>query len=798
MKKNETLNLATIEQFNNVFDSLLEGIQIIDFNWCFLYVNDTLCKQIHIVKEELVGKNIKDKFSGIEKTAIFKILTKCMIDRKLEYVQNEYFFNKTTSKWFELTIKPVKEGICILSLDITQIKLSELKILKISRLYAFISQVNQNIVRIKDEELLFKNSCKIAIEFGKFKMAWIGLLDQKKEKISLVEHYGISTINPEFLKIVNDDYSNKIVIKSDEYFICNDILNDSKLKKWKPFIEHNDINSCIILPIKKENEIIGTFNLYSTELAFFDSENIKLLTEVSKDISFAIDRFEKERRYKRNEEIIFLNEKRFRALIENSNDVIALSNKKGEFIYTSPNFSKVLGYSAEECLNLSAFTITHPYSLANILEKINQVLLVPGKSFYTQQRLKHKNGKWIWCEGKVTNMMHLKSVNAIVINFRDISEKKKAEEKLLKSEAFSRNIINSLSAHIAVINTSGKIIAVNEAWNNFAIENNNTTLNSDGLGSNYFKVCKKSSENGDETASKVLIGLKNVMNKVTKNFYYEYPCHSKTEENWYAMLAMPFDGDQELVVIAHQDISQRKLAEDKLIQKNQELEKTNFELDRFVYSVSHDLRSPLTSVLGLLTFIQEDTKEPETLLHTEMIYESINRLDEFIKNILNYSRNNRVELEIERIGLKDITEKIIQTLLYIKEAKNITFKIDFDEKDDFYTDKQSYITVIENLVSNAIKFQDRNKPNQFIKIKGTCTNENLELEIIDNGIGIAPENYNKIFDMFVRLSGEIDGSGLGLYIVKEIITKIKGTIEVESTLGKETKFKINLKNLKPC
>ncbi|WP_395066423.1 PAS domain S-box protein [Flavobacterium sp.] len=796
MKQNNTLDLDALKQFQNIFDSLLEGIQIIDFDWNFIYVNETLCKHVNLKKEALIGQNIKDKFPNIEKLKIFKVLSDCMINRKTKQVQNKYIFEDDTAKWFELTIKPVKEGICILSLDSTEHKTLELQTEKISRLYAFISQVNQNIVRIKDEDALFKNSCKIATEFGKFKIAWIGLFED--DKIILVEQSGVSRKEIEKFNTLKDDYSKEEILEKDGFFICNDIQNDIKLLNWKPFIEHHGICSCIILPIKKANQIIGTLNLYSSELTFFNHEEIELLIEVAGDISFAIDRFEKERQHKRNEEIILLNEKRFRALIENSNDVIALCNREGKFIYGSPNFSKILGYTSDEYLNLSAFSMTHPYNLAHFMEKINQILLIPGKSFTTQQRLRHKNGKWIWCEGKVTNMMHLKSVNAIVINFRDISEKKKSEEKLLKSEAFSRNIINSLSAHIAVIDTSGKIVAVNDAWDRFATENNETTIHNTGLGSNYFRVCKKSAETGDPSATIVMEGLRNVMNKLNRNFYYEYPCHSPSRERWFAMLAMPFDGDQELVVVAHQDISQRKFAEDKLILKNQELEKTNFELDRFVYSVSHDLRSPLTSVLGLLSFIQEDTKEPDTLTHARMIHESINKLDEFIKNILSYSRNNRVELEIEKINLQETTEKIVASRLYIKEAKNISFEINFDEHCDFYSDKQSYTTVIENLVSNAIKFKDRNKPNQIIKIIGTSVDDTLSLEIFDNGIGIASENQTKIFDMFVRLSGEIDGAGIGLYIVKEIITKIEGTIEIQSIFGKETNFKINLKNFKPC
>ncbi|MES2748670.1 MAG: PAS domain S-box protein [Bacteroidota bacterium] len=681
------------------------------------------------------------------------------------------------------------------TLDLIENITSEQKLLKISRLYAFISQVNQKIVRIKDEDALFKNACQIALDFGKFKMAWIGLFDKEKQKIALVEQSGITSDDIHNFIEIESDYSQKKVLETGKHFICNDIQNDIELENWKPFVACHNIYSCIILPIKKSDEIIGTFNLYSSELTFFDKEEIELLVEIATDISFAIDRFEKERQLKDKEEIIHFNENRFRALIENSNDMIALCNKEGKFIYGSPSFTKVLGYSAEEYLNHAAFAFIHPNNLPEFKEKLQQASQVQGKSFYSQQRIKHKNGKWIWCEGKVTNMLHLNSLSAIVINFRDISEKKKTKEKLLKSETFSRNIINSLSAHIAVIDKTGKIVAINEAWTRFAIENSETTLEHTGLGSNYFKVCEKSAKTGDETAAKVLLGLKNVMTKADERFYFEYPCHSPEKENWFAMLAMPFDGEEEFVVVAHQDISERKVADDKLIQKNKELEKINFELDRFVYSVSHDLRSPLTSILGLLTFIQEDTNESETMKHAKMIRDNINRLDEFIKKILSYSRNNRIEIVIEQIPLQEKIEKIVKSLLYIKEAKNIFFEVTVDEKHAFYSDKQSLTTIIENLVSNAIKFHDKNKPNQYIKINATSTETHLNLEISDNGIGVAPKNYAKIFDMFVRLSGEIDGSGIGLYIVKEVLAKIGGTISVHSKAGEETTFKIKLKNL---
>lgn len=246
-----------------------------------------------------------------------------------------------------------------------------------------------------------------------------------------------------------------------------------------------------------------------------------------------------------------------------------------------------------------------------------------------------------------------------------------------------------------------------------------------------------------------------------------------------------------------EDITERRRAKQNLIEQNIELVKTNTELDRFVYSVSHDLRSPLTAILGLLSFIEEESQESETLEHAEMIRNSINRLDMFIKNILNYSRNNRAILEVENIPLQKIATETVNSLYNMKEAEGINFEIDIKELQPFYSDRLRFNTVLENLISNAIKYHKNDKSDRYIKITGHSNDENLQLIIADNGTGIEPANHNKIFDMFFRLSGAADGSGIGLYIVKETVEILQGTIQIQSEKGTGTIFTITLKNLKP-
>ncbi len=180
-----------------------------------------------------------------------------------------------------------------------------------------------------------------------------------------------------------------------------------------------------------------------------------------------------------------------------------------------------------------------------------------------------------------------------------------------------------------------------------------------------------------------------------------------------------------------------------------------------------------------------------------MIRESINRMDGFIKNVLSYSRNNRTSLERLEIPLAKTINGVIDSLRHMENAEGIVFKTDIVADHPFYSDKQRFTTVIENLVSNAIKFHRPGDGERYVKIKCTSDEECMTVIVKDNGIGIEPKYTDKIFDMFFRISGKIPGSGIGLYIVKEIVEKLHGTIVVNSKPGIGTAFKIKIKNLIP-
>ncbi|MHB1921532.1 MAG: ATP-binding protein, partial [Chitinophagaceae bacterium] len=245
-----------------------------------------------------------------------------------------------------------------------------------------------------------------------------------------------------------------------------------------------------------------------------------------------------------------------------------------------------------------------------------------------------------------------------------------------------------------------------------------------------------------------------------------------------------------------QDVTDLKNKEKTLEAQNLELKKINSELDKFVYSVSHDLRAPLTSILGIIQISEQITSDELMKAHLSMIKKSIEKLDHFILDILSYSKNSRSEMVIEKIDLADLVGKCIKNLesLPAPGGRNLQFMTEFQNLLPCYSDPERLAIVLNNLISNSILYSNPQADQPYVKIKTRISNNEVEISVSDNGIGIPGDSQDKIFDMFYRASDTAKGSGLGLYIVKETALNLKGTIFVESKLGIGTTFFLVIPN----
>lgn len=240
----------------------------------------------------------------------------------------------------------------------------------------------------------------------------------------------------------------------------------------------------------------------------------------------------------------------------------------------------------------------------------------------------------------------------------------------------------------------------------------------------------------------------------------------------------------------------RKKAEYILRSQNQQLIKINKELDSFVYSVSHNLRSPLTSVLGLVNIARMDNKTHDPVLdhYFNLMESSINKLDETLKGIIDYSKNSRFELDIKKLDLEEVIDNCLNKLKSLNGFDRVVKKITVDQKVSLYSDEFRLSVIISNLLSNAIVFRD-DRRDPYIDIAAEVNSDYATFRIADNGIGITEKFLPKIFTMFFRAADRSIGPGLGLYIVKETVEKLKGEIEVYSRLAVGSTFSVKIPNL---
>ena len=242
-------------------------------------------------------------------------------------------------------------------------------------------------------------------------------------------------------------------------------------------------------------------------------------------------------------------------------------------------------------------------------------------------------------------------------------------------------------------------------------------------------------------------------------------------------------------------ISDLKIIRKQLFGQNIELKETNQELDRFVYSVSHDLSAPLKSILGLVNISKLNSNPEDHKLYFNKIETSVIKLDEFIKEVLDYSRNKRLESTLEQFGLNELCAEILESLKHMEGYQNIDVDLSDLSTSQIRSDKTRVKIILNNLLTNSIKYQKHLPEHQsYIRISSKKKDSTVVIEIEDNGEGIKPEIQEKIFNMFYRGHEKSKGSGLGLYIAREAAEKIDGTIAVKSHYGVGSTFTLELKD----
>jgi signal transduction histidine kinase len=231
----------------------------------------------------------------------------------------------------------------------------------------------------------------------------------------------------------------------------------------------------------------------------------------------------------------------------------------------------------------------------------------------------------------------------------------------------------------------------------------------------------------------------------------------------------------------------------KIIEQNNELQLINAGLDKFVFNVTHDLRSPLTSIIGLINMIDEETDPKQIKSYTLMMKNSLEKQDQFINEMLTFITSKHLGVVMEESSLASIIDNVITHNHYKNDGKEIHFYKEIGVN-EIYSDGLKLRVILNNLISNAVKYSDSKKDEQYVKVKTYQSETDTVIEVEDNGIGIRQKDQERIFDEFYTSGNNKKSSGIGLYLVKDAVTQINGRIEVESEPGLYSKFTVSI----PC
>jgi len=516
-------------------------------------------------------------------------------------------------------------------------------------------------------------------------------------------------------------------------------------------------------------------------------------------------------------------EERFRAIYDQSPLGIALIDSgTGRFLHVNPKYTELIGYSKDELLALDFMQISHPADLPQDLDNMARLLAGEIHSFYMEKRLIRRSGASFWVSLTVVPLLgETQEGPCHLAMIEDIAERKASQTILQEREAFIRGILDSIPAHVAILDRSGDIVAANEAWRRFGRQN--------GLPDeywstprNYLDACAAELRNSDDTTAGFAVSkIASLLRGETDKFVFEYPCHSQDVKRWFSMeccsLANHASGG---FVVVHSDVTTLKITEESLRQsyillENKVRERTlalsqtvtaleearnqavsaNEVKDAFLARVSHELRTPLNPIIGMLQLVLEDRLTLQQREYLTEAYKSAEALHVLVDELVEYIRLKSRQPVQAVFDFKSFLYSVGKEVAPAIKAKCLAFNIDYARNEEavILMDQELLHGVVLKLIENAVKFTEAGAISltasleQSLGEQATC-----RIAVSDTGIGMAPERITAITEGFTQaddpISRRFGGLGLGMAVVRRSLQQLGGTLEITSVPGQGSTF----------
>ena len=568
---------------------------------------------------------------------------------------------------------------------------------------------------------------------------------------------------------------------------CSDISKASKYQGFKADIERFNIRGVVSIPIVGGNKkLYGVLTMFSSKPMPWIDENYLFFNTLSNMLVAVFERWQ-------SLDALRYSEQRYRDIILNIPEGIWITDLENRFVLVNQSFAKMLGYLPEEIMGRSVFEFIEQGEINKInIETEKRKSGVISKYYLL---MKHRDGR-----SRIIQVSALPlhgpdgSVQETIAVLLDVTEQVKAEEALKTSETKWRTLVQTVPNIILTMDLDGRVTFANQPIFDIPIERI--------VGRRFSDVLP------EDVAAPIMDIIEGVRaTKTTMVFRNAVPDPKTNSERWFQSYATPIlDGDEVTdILFVSSDITDIKRNEDEIRRLNEdlsrlvkartaELEAANKELEAFVYSVSHDLRSPLRSITGFSQALMDDyygRLDDTGRDFLARILRAANRMARLIDDLLKLSRISRRALSFSTVNLSDVAKEIVAELRSQSPTRKVNVKI--HDHIVAWCDERAIRIVLENLLSNAWKFTSTVKKPR-IEFKTEIIGDEKVFIVSDNGAGFDMRFADKLFQPFQRLhrNDEFEGYGVGLATVKRLIDKHGGKIWAEAEVGKGATFYFTL------